>query len=625
MPPKGYVIMPTAISTNDPIFRGIAASVPAAFLDDVVALINRSPTLQSQINQLDALPLADGGTAQIALQTGAGNGASSSYHSAVINIAALSSYDDQQLVAEGGSATPGQTELITPAGVFVGLLAYEMGHWTDPQLGPIYSGGLSGYTLEQAVATEFASEGKSGDNQYVVMSQIQQSESAQPVPSDMANGNVLFNITSNPAQDTQLLQQAAALRSQPDAYAETVSTLGSQFWNVPVDGGSFLSTMWNGYDAGGAHDDLGISMSQISGFAVSENEAGGLNGCTIQTQAPGGSDTYQITCPTPGQQQTQISNSVTHALLAQVGTVIDADGAMQLSLAANNFAFNVAAGASLTTTGNGDTVFGAGGNGIALSGADALVCAGAGNTIITGANATTTVFGGAGNIDDAGGGGILVMGSGSATVGGGAQESVFGGAGGLSYQGGQDYADVIGGAGSCTIHAGAGGGWYGGGSLGHNTLLATGAGTVLDAGGNGDTLTGAASGGAYLIAAAGNETLLGGNTSGETTFFLGAGADLVTAGSGGSVIDTGTGTASVLGGGGNDQIWGGSGLADLFTAGTGGSMEIHGFRTGIDHLATGGQQLGAATQEASGTLFTLSSGATILLDGIKVEAGSAFL
>ena len=625
MPEEGTAIVPNPIKTDDPIFAGIADQVPTAFLRDVVALINRSPTLLSQINQLDSLQLPGGGTARIALQTGADNGASSSYRSAVINISALSSYDDSQLIAEGGSTTPGQTELITPAGVFVGLLGYEMAHWTDAQLGPLYSGGLGGYTLEQAVATEFLSEGKSGDNQYAILSQVQQSETANSAPPSMANGNILFNITSNPEQDTQLLGQVAALQGQPDAYAKAISTLGSQFWNVPVDGGSFLSTMWNSYEAGGAHDDLGISLSHITGFAVSGSESGALAGCTIQTHASGGPAlTYQITTPKTGQQQAQVSDASTHAPLATISTTIDAAGAMQLALAANSFSFGVAASASLAVNGNGDTVIGAGGNSIALAGGDALVCAGAGNTTVTGADSTTTVFGGAGDVDYAGGGGILVMGSGSATVAGGAGETVFGGGGHVSYQGGQDYADVIGGSGSCTIHAGAGGGWYGGGSRGQNALLATGAGTVLDAGGNGDTLTGAAGGGAYLIAAAGNETLLGGNQSGTTSFFLGSGADLVNAGAGGSVINTGTGTATIQGGGGLDQVWGGSGGADLFIADDGGRLEVHGFRTGVDHLGAGAQQVSVAAPSAAGTLFTLSSGATILLADVEAGAGSAF-
>ena len=558
-------------------------------------------------------------------QTGTGNGASSSYHSAVIDITALASYDDSQVIALGGSTIPAETEAVTPAGVFVGLLAYELGHWTDAQLGPIYSGALGDYTIEQAVATEFASEGKSGDNQYAVLSQIQQSELSQPVPAGMANGNILFNITSMPAQDTQLLQQVAVLQDQPSSAAVTVSYLGSQFWNVPVDGGTFLSTIWNGYEAGGARDDLGINFAQITGFLVSEADTGTLAGCTIQTQAPGGPAlSYQIGSTAPGQQQAQVSNSETGAVLAQVRTAIGPGGLLQLTLVANGFAFGVAAGASLSVTGNNDTITGATGSLIALSGAGALVCAVAGSTTVAGGNVTTTVFGGAGSLDYAGGGGMVVMGSGAATIAGGGAETVFGGAGGLSYQGGQEDADVIGGAGTCTIHAGSGGGWYGGGSLGGNALFASGSGTVLDAGGNGDTLTGAVTGGAWLIAAGGNETLVGGNQLGETTFFLGTGADLVQAGPGGSVIDTGAGTASVFGGGGRDQVWGGSGGADLFAAGAGGQLQIHGFRIGTDHLAAESQQITAVAQGSGGTMFTLSSGATILLDGIQAAATSAF-
>ena len=610
--------MPTPITTGDPIFAGIAGSVPSAFLGDVVGLIDRSPILEAQINQLDAIPLADGGTARIALQTGAGNGANSSFHSEVINIGALSSYDDMQVIAAGGSTTPGQTELVTPAGVFTGLLAYEMAHWTDTQLGPIYSGAIGSYTIEQAVATEFASEGKSGENQYLVMSQIQQSEVVLPLPAGLANGNVLFNITSMPSHDTQLLQQVTVLQggAQPDA--DSVSYLGSQFWNVPVDGGTFLSTMWNGYEAGGARDDLGITLSQITGYGVTESEAGTLAGCTIQTVSDGRALTWQIACPIPGQQQAQVSDSATQTVLAEIDSVIDPAGQLHLAIAASNFAFAAPAGASLSVTGSGDSITGASGNIIAVAGDNESVC------LVSGAagSATTTVFGGGSDVHDTAGG-VLVMGTGAATVSGGLSSTIFGGTGGVVYQGGQEYADVIGGGGSCTIDAGAGGGWYGGGSLGANSLVATGAGTVLDAGGVGDTLTGAAGGGAWLIAASGNETLIGANQTGETTFFLGSGADLVRAGVGGSVIDTGAGAASVFGGGGHDQIWGGSGGPDLFVAGSGGQLEIHGFRTGTDHLSAAGQQVVARASLGGGTLFTLSSGATVLLAGVEAQSGEA--
>ena len=623
--------MPTPITAGDPIFAGIASSVPSSFLADVVGLINRSPNLLAQIAQLDAFTLPGGGSARIALQSGAGNGASSSYHSAVINISALASYDDSQSIALGGNLDPAQSpEYVTPAGVFVGLLAYELAHWTDPQLGPIYTGGLPGYTIEQAVATEFASEGKSADSQYTAMMQIQSTEATNPVPSSMANGNILFNVTSNPAQDTNLLAQLAALQSTPTPVAATVSLLGSQFWNVPVDGGNFLSTMWNSYGENGARDDLGIVLSQITGFSVRESNAGTLEGCTIETGAPGSAAlTYLIACPTPGQQQAQITDTASGNLLATVDTVIDAGtGQMQLSLAAHDFSFSVPNGSvALGVTGDNDRLFGQAGVtdlNVALSGTGALVCLQSGSSTITGADSTSTVFGGASDVTYAGGGGILVMGAGAATVTGGPRESVFGGTGGVTYQGATEYADVIGGAGSCTIRAGAGGGWYGGGGLGHNALTATGAGTVLDAGGNDDTLTGAAGGGAYLIAAAGNETLQGGNQTGDTIFFLGAGPDLVQAGHGGSVIVTGSGTATIDGGGGWDQVWGGTGGPDRFVAGNGGVLAISGFRPGLDHISADGQHVTAASEGAAGTVFALSSGATIILAGVAVQPGGAF-
>ena len=750
------------ISTNDPIFA--ALTLPSAFLDDVVDLINRSPSLLGEIDQLDTTTLPGGGTARIESQSGQQNGGNTTYHASVINIAALVGYDDMTVPYGGGSLSAGQTEGITPAGVFVGILAHEIAHWGDAQLGPLYSAGvLPAYTLEQSVATEFASEGKAATSQYIAMSQIQATEASQPVPGGMANGHVLFDVNGHPLQDSILLQHVQSIGAGAGWQAVDVSYLGSQFCNVAVDGGTYLTTMWGGYGAAGARNDLGIDEARIVQYQVSENDAGTLAGCTIGTGASPGQAgqptaaawTYRIAFTATGSQQALITDTATGAAVATVDTVVtpagatSAGGAVQLSIVADGFTFAVVDDAVATVrgdrdtltlgshdrlivTGNGSTVTGAAGDTIglygdaatlevlgagaavglfghgdaavasgstvtlagsiagSLGGSDDVVILGAGDTLsltgdrntillagedgaggngagesvtlsgsqdrlfggahpaelrltlsgaastvvltgghatISGAGAGTTVFGGGSDVDYGGGGGILVMGSGAATVAGaaeGARETVFGGASGLLYQGGQEYADVVGGAGSCTIRAGIGGGWYGGSIAGNNALTATGAGTVLAAGGGGDTLVGASGGGAYLIAAAGNETLRGGNQTGESVVFLGSGADLLVAGPGGSIVDTGTGTVTMYGGGGHDQVWAGSGGGDVFVAGVGGQLEIHGFRIGTDHLLGGGQAVADAARTGGGTLFTLSSGATIMLAGVDAAPGTAF-
>lgn len=43
----------TPITANDHIFSAIAGQVPASFLSDIVNLFNRSPTLVTQINEID--------------------------------------------------------------------------------------------------------------------------------------------------------------------------------------------------------------------------------------------------------------------------------------------------------------------------------------------------------------------------------------------------------------------------------------------------------------------------------------------------------------------------------------------------------------------------------------------
>lgn len=668
--------MSTPILTSDPILAAVAATpgVTTAFLDDVVDLINRSPNLLAEINQLDATSLSGGGTAVIKLQNGQDNGGNTSYHSAVINIRALPSYNDGTLPYAGGSLIAGQIEHLTPAGTFVGTLAHEIGHWSDPQLGPLYIGSTAAYPIEQAVATEFTSEGKAAFSQYTAMSQIQATEASQPIRAGMANGNIMFDVDGKPVENTAMLQQVQALSSQSASAgaAACISYLGSQFWTTPVDGGTYLSTMWNGYGALGARDELGISEAQITQFQVQEAVGATLAGCTIQTRPSSGAAlTYQIACPTPGAQQARITDSATGLLLATVDTTIPSvSAATQLSLAANNFSFAVVGnsiatvqgnndaltldrGDSLSLTGPGNTISLTGANGSAdmvrlsgdqdhllggphvtnlqltLSGTRSMVSLTAGSATVTDGGTGTSIFGGASNVSyRGGGGGILVMGSGAATVAGagvGTKETVFGGTSGLQYQGAQEYADVIGGAGPCTIHAGAGGGWYGGGNAGSNFLAASGGPTVLDAGGNGDTLVGASGGGTFLIAGSGNETLYGGNRAGESSIFLGIGADAVVAALGGSVVNTGTGTARIYGGGGHDQIWGGTGGADLFVAGKSGQLEIHGFRVGTDHLQAAGQATTAVVQGVGGTTITLSSGATILLGGVDAQGSSVFV
>jgi hypothetical protein len=112
--------VPEPISTSDPLLAAVAVSagVTPKILDDVVDLINRSPSLLAEINQLDATPLPGGGTARVELQAGQENGGNTYYHSPVINIAALASYADSGVSYEGGSLNAGQIETLTPAGAF---------------------------------------------------------------------------------------------------------------------------------------------------------------------------------------------------------------------------------------------------------------------------------------------------------------------------------------------------------------------------------------------------------------------------------------------------------------------------------------------------------------------------
>ncbi len=638
-----------AISVNDPLFSAAAAQLDAEnpeFLSDAVNLINRSPLLASEIQQLDATPDESGGRTVIQLQNNSQAGASSFFHSDAINISDLGTYDDSQTPYESGSLTQAG-DPVTPASVFVGELGYELGHWFDPTLAPLYNAGQYGsYSVEQAVMTEFASEGTSGDDEARIKAQIDASLPGNPVPADMANGLGFFNTTSDTARNTDELRLLQTISDQ----AQAKSYLASEIWNVPVDGGTFLSTYWSSYQGAGSVNFLGIDQAAITNVTVQENAAGVLTGGTIAT----GTNTYVFSYDAVGKE--------TAAVESPQGTVIYTDqftdagtgnGALYgLTRTESNASFttdphsteaivgnsNALAdtAAGVTVVGNSDTVRVVaqgeavglqGNNNVVVSNADPsgslnVHLSGSGNELILGGNATTvsgggggtTVFGGSGAITYAADGGTLVLSSAATVAGGAGQQAVFTD-GGLDYTGGTGYADVIGSLGSDTISAGAGGGWIEGGAGGNNLLTGSnsGVGTVLDAGGNGDTLTGGTSGGDYFVAGSGNETLFGGNDVGTDDYFTGSEPGLKTLElSGNSVVNIGGGPA-IIQSSGSSSVFGGTGQADLYSASSG-TLNIYGFRPGTDRI---GDASSGSSVSSAGLALHLTDGATIILHGVS--------
>lgn len=626
-----------AIRTSDPIFGTVAQQTNPTFMADVVRPINESPSLMAEIAALDSTPSVNGNQAVIMLTNNTGEGGDSYYHAPQISISALVNYDDSGKPYAGGSFTS-SFDALTPAATFVGILAHEIGHWLDANLAPIYTQKLlTHYSIEQSVATEFASEGKAAYSQYLSKQQI-----------DSANAGVgtgLFHASNSLQQDSDELRLVSGISDVGQAQ----SYLGSQFWNVNVNGGTYLSTMWSGYSNGGSVNYLGIDYTTITNVTVQLNDAGAMIGSTLRTADLN----YTFSYGAIGSETASILNSAGNLLYTEVfndsgaaifdlarsqsngsftqtsqadetvagdsNVVTDAGNSLVMR-GSGNYLMGVTA-ANDTIIGNGNVYFGHSAASssvqLSMSGRANEAVLGAGAATISGSAVNSTVFGGAGALHYDGDGGTLVL-NGAATVAGAAANTVvFGGTGTLIYDGSSGYDDVIMSTGSATITAGAGGGWYEGGSNGFNLIRGSdsGQGTVLDAGGNGDTVTGGIHGGDYLLAGIGNETLIGGNDSGTQTMFLGGGSAMVTTGTASSIIDTGTGSAYIKNLG-HGVVYGGTGQADVYTAGAG-HMDIVGFRVGTDHVAG---SVASIAYLGNNTTLQLSNGASITLMNLQTHA-----
>ena len=625
----------TTITTADPIFGNVAATTGAPFLNDVVTLINESPSLIAEINAIDALPTYAGGQTTVSLQANSAEGGSASYRSTTINISSLTSYDESTKPYLSGSFTSSQ-DSVTPAAVFVGILAHEGEHYLDAQAAGLFQGGnLSGMSIDQALVTEFASEGKAAYGQYAQKAQI-----------DGANGGTgtaYFEAANTLQQSSDELRLVARITDQGQAE----SYLGSQFWDVHVGSGTYLSTYWSYFGAQGTINYLGISEATITNVTEQTNDSGVLVGATIQTATLDYSFTYSGT----GVESVSVTNSAgmlqyTEAFNATGSTVYDlsryqsggiftqttnanetvygnsnnvTDSGTALGLQGDhNDLIHNAQAANDFLTGNANDLFDQAASGstleLNLAGASDIIVLGSSAANLTGSATGSEVFGGTGALDWLGNGGTLIL-DGSATIdGSSASTVVFGGSGAFRYNGTGGYDDVIASTGSATIQAGSGGGWYEGGTNGHNLITGSnsGLGTILAAGGHGATIQGGTSGGYYFLAATGNETLLGGNAVGTQTMFLGSGSDVVETGTASSIIDTSTGSA-LINDFGSTIVYGGTGQADTFTAAAG-HMDVVGFRAGTDHV-TG--SIASAAIQGSNTVLHLSDGASITLIGVQ--------
>lgn len=632
----------TLINISDAIFGSVPSQTNPALMTEVVRLINESPSLVDEINALDSTPDIYGGHAMINLRSNDGEGGDTFYHAPSINISGLPDYSASARYYSGSFNA--LYDSATPAAAFVGVLAHEIGHWLDAGIAPISTRGmLPAYSIEQAVATEFASEGKAAYSQYVSKVQI-----------DAANGGagtVLFHFSNSWQQDTPVLRAVSHIGDVGQAQ----SYLGSQFWNVDVNGGTYLSNNWIGYSNAGAVNFLGIDYTTVTAATVTAatvqlNDAGVLTGSTLQTT---GLD-YSFVYGSIGSETASISDAGGNQLYTEV---FGDSGATIFALARyqTGGSFAQTANADETVIGNGNNVVDAGnllalqGNqdtliGTAAAGNDSLtdganvyfdqtvpgstlqlVLAGGSDVVVPGEASTNlsgtavygTVFGGQGALDYTGAGGTLVLSGGATVNGSGASTVLFGGSGQVFYNGGSGYDDVIMSVGSATIHASDGGGWYEGGTAGANFITGSdsGRGTILAAGGDGDTINGGTHGGDFFLAGAGNETLNGGNSFGIQTMFLGDGFAAVTTGAAGSIIDTGAGTASIDNFG-QATVYGGTDQGDIYTA-QAGQLDVVGFRVGIDHVAGG---VAWTAYQSSNTDVQLSNGASITLVNLHTSS-----
>ena len=620
----------TLINVSDAIFGNVASQTNPAFMAEVVRLINESPSLVGEINALDGTPDIDGGQAMINLQGDDGEGGDTFYHAPSINISTLPNYSDSARYYSGSFNA--LYDSVTPAAAIVGVLAHELGHWFDAGFAPIATQGLlPAYSIEQAVATELASEGKAAYSQYVSKMQI-----------DAANGGVgtaLFHFSDSWQQDTPVLRVVSHIGDVGQAQ----SYLGSQFWNIDVNGGTYLSNNWTSYSDGGAVNFLGIDYTTVTAATVQIDDAGVLTGSTLQTTDLD----YSFAYSRIGGETAWISDTGGNQLYTEVFSN-SGTGIFALARYQTGGSFAQTANADETVVGNGNNVVDAGnllalqGNndtllGTAAAGNDSLtgganvyfdqtapgstlqlVLAGGSDVVVLGEASANlsgtavydTVFGGQGALDYTGVGGTLVLSGGATVNGSGASTVVFGGSGQLLYNGGSGYDDVIMGAGSATIHSSDGGGWYEGGGAGGNFITGSdsGLGTILAAGGDGDTITGGTHGDDFFLAGTGNETLNGGNSVGIQTMFLGDGFAAVTTGTGGSIIVTGAGSASIDNFG-QATVYGGTDQGDIYTA-QAGQMNVVGFRVGVDHVAG---SVAWTAYQGGNTAVQLADGASITL------------
>ena len=556
-------------------------------------------------------------------------------------------YSDHFIVTYEGSLTAGQTDAVSETGVMVGQLAASYAAVADANMAAINARQYGSFSLERWLGTLFLDKGKQDYNQFLAKQTI---EANPKLPNDDSK-YVLFDNGGTAAQATTALQTAIQEQSSHWGAIEqtTIDNFADSTWNTALGQSEIKAALGMSNSYGELLNVLGIDYSHVTSFgAFTDANSNLLTGTDIVTTVGGVTRVYNSSYYTPTLETTQVtdqagklhetltddasasapvymltaSNTTISQPLVGFETVIGVGDTVTFvgnaALEGDNNAITDAAfdpgSFALSVEGNNNSLVLKNGlftdDNITLNGVgNTVVLTGAGPVSIVGPSTNTTLFGDASPLTYNAGGGTLVLGSGAATIdGSAATQVVFAGTGAVTFTGGSGYGDVIGGgSGHDVIHAAAAGGWYEGGSQGMNFIYGanSGAGTVLEAGGAGDTLIGGTAGGDYLLAGAGAETLIGGNTSGEQAFFTGSGTDTVSIGSALSVIVAGLGALNLQGAGYASVYENARSAADFYSA-TGGSITVSGFRSGVDHLHLGGHA-GSVAYSGSNTVATIGS------------------
>jgi len=288
------------ITTSDPLFSNVSAELNGEnpqFLSDVVALINRDPTLVAEVQAADSLYVNFGGSVRVGIQGALLPGVTTYYHATTIAIAPLASYSDAGASYSSGSLI-GSSQAVTPAAYFVGELAAGLEEWQSPD-SAIFGGSraLSTYSVYDELFSALASQGAGYLNQERVKLALDSAAASSGVPG-LADADGYFGPYGSAAQSSDMLRLTVNTLTDDGSRATAIA---SALWNQPSTGGNLLTTLWNGFSQQGAYNYLNINPSTVTNVTLTEDASGTLTSGTLTTASniyyftyPGGNETATV-------------------------------------------------------------------------------------------------------------------------------------------------------------------------------------------------------------------------------------------------------------------------------------------------------------------------------------------